>query len=175
MKPERRRTGHIRRTKLDRRYFDRRQGEVDFLPDTAYAKTIDAENQTMMTKYYYVRNSKGFPVACLAYEVDAERVPAGSGPRYLKYGLSIYNPTDQFNRQIARSVAEGRMKKHGRSIRLDGQKTCQAMMLDLYELLSDPNSEEVFYHSFGTNKTSHLFNAVIDWFCTDTLDSLADK
>lgn len=57
-------------------------------------------------KILYVRDKNRFPVGCLAYErLDDE----------FKFGYSVYNPKDEFNKKLAREVATGRLAKSATS------------------------------------------------------------
>lgn len=53
-------------------------------------------------KFTYIRNEKGFPVACLAYTREGD---------LFKYAVSVHNPKDKFDREMARKVAGGRLLK----------------------------------------------------------------
>lgn len=109
-----------------------------------------------MTKFLYVRNSKKFPVACIAYSLDKSNDT-------ITYGLSIYNPSDTFDREMARNVAEGRMLKRGRVIPCQvEEKPHQKIMDDLWALITGAMGES-FDGSLGTNPTSHLIKAVRNW------------
>lgn len=59
--------------------------------------------ETREPKFTYIRNEKGFPVACLAYTREGDQ---------FKYAVSVHNPKDKFNREMARKVAGGRLLKN---------------------------------------------------------------
>jgi len=59
-----------------------------------------------MTKFLFVRDEKGFPVGCFSYEFTTDRK---NHTRCLKYGYSVFNPKDHFNKRHARVAAEYRM------------------------------------------------------------------
>jgi len=54
-------------------------------------------------RFYFIRDEKSFPVACIASTIDTtDRVC---------YALSIYNPKDEFDRARARDIAANRLRK----------------------------------------------------------------
>ena len=59
----------------------------------------------MNTKYLYVRDENNFPVGCFAYTVEEH----SDVHNRLSYAFSIYYMKDKFNKEIARTVAEGRL------------------------------------------------------------------
>lgn len=59
--------------------------------------------ETREPKFTYIRNEKGFPVACLAYTRE---------DGLFKYAVSVHNPKDKFDREMARKVAGGRLLKN---------------------------------------------------------------
>ena len=58
--------------------------------------------------FYYVRNGKNQPIACVAL---ASNVESGLAGDYWCRGVSICSPNDQFNRKDARRIAYGRLCK----------------------------------------------------------------
>ncbi|HEY5267567.1 MAG TPA: hypothetical protein VII94_00330 [Candidatus Saccharimonadales bacterium] len=60
----------------------------------------------------------GKPVGCLAIKVSQR-----AGPRYLSYQHSVLNPRDQFNRELARQLALGRLVECPVFIRVTGTLT----------------------------------------------------
>jgi len=55
---------------------------------------------------HFVRNDKGMPVGCLAFrDVYYE----DTGEFHVEYGFSAHNPSDIWNRKLARQIAIGRM------------------------------------------------------------------
>jgi hypothetical protein len=63
---------------------------------------MKGHNMKNSVKYVYVRDEKKNPVGCVAYQVH-------DGHFY--YGWSVHNPADQFDRKLARTIAEGRLQK----------------------------------------------------------------
>jgi hypothetical protein len=61
----------------------------------------------MQTKFYYVRDEKFFPMACVCFVRDTPQ------SLVVKYGWSIFHPGDKFDRTRARAIAESRMMKYG--------------------------------------------------------------
>ncbi len=63
---------------------------------------------------FYVRDAKGFPVAFVALASVAEdgvsAVVDGDGEGWYAVGISVHNPSDRFNRNMARQIAIGRAK-----------------------------------------------------------------
>ena len=53
-----------------------------------------------MIRYFYLRDTNGQPVGCLAMQLMSDDI---------KYGISVLNPKDIFNRDLARSIAYGRL------------------------------------------------------------------
>ena len=54
---------------------------------------------------FYIRNDKGFPIACVAVEPGLE-----DNEGWYALGISVHNPVDRFNRSMARNIACGRAK-----------------------------------------------------------------
>ncbi len=65
----------------------------------------------MNTRFVYVRDTNGFPVACAAILDDGGTTPC--------VGVSIHNPEDKFDRSKARHIALGRAKALS-----DGDRDC---------------------------------------------------
>lgn len=59
----------------------------------------------MEHRVQYLRNSKGQPVGCVAIKLHQ----TGKAINTVTYQVSVLNPEDQFNRQVARQLALGRM------------------------------------------------------------------
>lgn len=53
-----------------------------------------------MTRLFYLRNEKRFPVACIATHKNAD----GS----IRYAISVWNPLDTFSKASGRTLAERR-------------------------------------------------------------------
>lgn len=65
------------------------------------------------TIQFYVRDAKGFPVAFVALESgdeDGAMVTDNDGEGWYAVGISVHNPSDRFNRNMARQIAIGRAK-----------------------------------------------------------------
>lgn len=56
----------------------------------------------MDTRFMFLRDSKDQPVGCLAIKLN-------STTSSLNYQLSVLNPSDKFNRKLAREIALGRL------------------------------------------------------------------
>ena len=54
---------------------------------------------------HYIRNSKGLPIGCIAFR----DVYGPNDETYVEYGFSVRNPSDSWNRSLARQIAIGRM------------------------------------------------------------------
>lgn len=54
---------------------------------------------------HFVRNDKGMPVGCLAFR----DVYGSDDEIFVEYGFSVHNPSDNWNRKLARQLAIGRM------------------------------------------------------------------
>lgn len=50
----------------------------------------------------FLRSNDGRPIGCVAIAVDRKK-------RTLRYGLSVLNPADKFDRKVARQLAIGRL------------------------------------------------------------------
>ena len=59
----------------------------------------------MEHRVQYLRNSKGQPVGCVAIKLHQ----TGKATNTVTYQVSVLNPDDQFNREVARQLALGRM------------------------------------------------------------------
>jgi hypothetical protein len=57
----------------------------------------------MSKRIMYLRGSNGHPVGCLAIEANKQDAT-------VKYNMSVLNPTDKFNRSIAKQIAVGRLE-----------------------------------------------------------------
>jgi hypothetical protein len=63
-------------------------------------------------KFFYLRDEHRNPVACVASKL-ADSVPASVHDRpetYVLYAVSTWNPTDAFKKDVAKSVAAGRLE-----------------------------------------------------------------
>lgn len=54
-----------------------------------------------MLKIYWLRNEQRHPVACIASEIEGER---------LAYGIATFNPKDKFDKERGRHIAMARME-----------------------------------------------------------------
>lgn len=66
-------------------------------------------NKIMNTRITYLRDVKGQPVGCLAI---GPITPNGKLGHQVSYNLSVLNPSDKFDRKIAREIATGRLGKN---------------------------------------------------------------
>lgn len=62
----------------------------------------------MDTLFTFIRNHNKKPVGCIAYQIDLVNGK-------LEYEMSAHNPIDHYNRNLAKSIAEGRLNKHPRT------------------------------------------------------------
>lgn len=62
--------------------------------------------------FYYVRDEQRKPIACIAYKRE--------GDDKVVFGLSTHNPVDDFNREIARHIAQAR---------LENERTARVLLL----------------------------------------------
>lgn len=63
-------------------------------------------------RFVYLRDDKKQPIACLAVALDAET-------KKVAYGVSVLNPKDHFDRDVARDLAVGRLIRKTKTINLD--------------------------------------------------------
>jgi hypothetical protein len=52
--------------------------------------------------FFFLRDKKKFPVACVAYTYDEKA-------RKIKFGVSTHNPLDEYDKQFGKILAAGRM------------------------------------------------------------------
>lgn len=79
------------------------------------SKTIKKEEQKMSKeiRVMYLRDRKGQPQGCVACQVKR------SGNSYVgNYQLSVLNPSDKFNRGVARALAKGRLVENPHTVQL---------------------------------------------------------
>lgn len=62
----------------------------------------------MSTRIVYLRTTTGQPVGCLAIS----QIKNNQSTCYVSYNLSVLNPSDNFNRKVARNIAIGRLEKN---------------------------------------------------------------
>lgn len=62
-----------------------------------------------MVKYFFLRDEKRFPIACVASDV------VGLLKKKVAFAYSIYNPKDTFDKGLAKEVALGRLEKKGKT------------------------------------------------------------
>lgn len=66
----------------------------------------------MSQRIMFLRNDYGFgntnPVGCIAIELT-EPTPSAKPTRDIRYQVSVLNPSDKFNRALARQLARGRL------------------------------------------------------------------
>ena len=60
-------------------------------------------------RFMFLRDRQGQPVGCIAMSVDEVH-------HVISYGLSVLNPKDDFNRALARKIAEGRLNISPRGV-----------------------------------------------------------
>ncbi len=64
--------------------------------------TQDSDDQPRPgERVFYIRDDRGQPIACLAYQADGREVA---------YALSVLHPNDSFDRAMARRIALGRLR-----------------------------------------------------------------
>ena len=63
--------------------------------------TLNTEKEEI--KYFFLRDKKKFPVACIA-SMREENI--------VRFAVSTHNPTDIFDKDVARRVAEGRLLRN---------------------------------------------------------------
>ncbi len=63
----------------------------------------------MNVRITYLRDVKGQPVGCLAISPISSNGQLG---HKVSYHLSVLNPSDKFDRKIAKSIAVGRLEKN---------------------------------------------------------------
>ena len=56
----------------------------------------------MEIKYFYIRDASYFPVTCVATTQVGNKIA---------YAWTTWNPKDKYNKQRARKIAEGRLRK----------------------------------------------------------------
>lgn len=62
------------------------------------------ENKENRVRFMFLRNESKQPVGCLAITVNEVT-------NQVSFGMSVLNPKDEFDRAMAREIAEGRLKK----------------------------------------------------------------
>lgn len=77
------------------------------------------------TSFAYLRDSKRFPVACLAIQTEENSNEA-------KVQFAVYNPNDKFNRAKAREISLGRLVKHPIVIGLPEPNCHQSIIIDAF-------------------------------------------
>lgn len=82
----------------------------------------------MDVRFMYLRDQKGSPVGCLAIRADAHTV---------SYGISVLNPLDDFDRVLARRIAEGRLntgitRTTNLGVKFNMHEITRQVMTDLY-------------------------------------------
>lgn len=66
----------------------------------------------MSTRIMYLRDATSRPVGCVAIQLDS------FSSDHVDYQLSVLNPHDNFDRALARKIAEGRLELHPMSVKL---------------------------------------------------------
>jgi hypothetical protein len=66
--------------------------------------TNNSATKAPRTVQFYIRDAKGFPIACVHVE------PVGRDQEHLAVGFSVHNPIDRFDRKLGRDIATGRSK-----------------------------------------------------------------
>lgn len=77
------------------------------------------------TSFAYLRDSKKFPVACLAIQTT-------EGSREAKVQFAVYNPHDLFDRKKAREIATGRLVKHPYTVALPSEDCHLSFIIDQF-------------------------------------------
>lgn len=91
-------------------------------------------------KIMFLRGSNNFPVGCVAFSTSKN----GSGAVTINYQVSTLNPSDEFNRRVARQLAIGRTVEIPISISMSGHNTSYnevvtAIMKDMMNRPEVPN------------------------------------
>ena len=84
------------------------------------------------TRFTFIRDDRGQPVGCIAYRVNGGK---------FEYEVSTHNPKDEFDRKLARKVAEGRLDKHPMLISFDPlipPSLPQLLRSAAFDLVSEP-------------------------------------
>lgn len=73
----------------------------------------------MEYRFQYLRDEKGQPVGCLAIKlVETSKTDEGT---IIQFQLSVLNPADRFNRDLARNIALGRLKTSAHTAMMIGE------------------------------------------------------
>lgn len=83
----------------------------------------------MKVRFMFLRNTKNIPIGCLAIMVNGTMV---------NYSWSVLNPMDDFNRSLAREIAEGRLRLNYQTLFING------------------SSEKISVHQVSNSVMSHL-------------------
>lgn len=105
--------------------------------------------ETREPKFTYIRNEKGFPVACLAYTREGD---------LFKYAVSVHNPKDKFDREMARKVAGGRLLKTPSKLHLHEGETLK----DALSLIMSAFSAEEWGAPARLQKAARQYLSYID-------------
>lgn len=62
-------------------------------------------------RFFYLRDNRQQPVACVAVAFDKDLKQAA-------YGISVLNPKDRFDRNVARDIAVGRLIRNPNKVNL---------------------------------------------------------
>ncbi len=64
-------------------------------------------------RFFFVRDEKRFPVACVAYQEAVQSDPFDTSEKVnvIHYAFSVHNPADLYDRKRARHIAEQRFLK----------------------------------------------------------------
>ena len=80
---------------------------------------------------HYIRNANGVPVGCVAFR----DVYGKDTLIHVEYGFSVHNPSDTWNRKLARQIAIGRMVESPFRIKGDPtwniSRTIQEVVMDI--------------------------------------------
>lgn len=101
----------------------------------------------------FLRDAADRPVGCCAIEIKR-------GARKLNYQLSVLNPTDQFKRELSRTIALGRLVERPISLPLNRDFT----MHDI--------SKQVMTHIANSDAPSRAVKAAKAWLKSASLHNI---
>jgi hypothetical protein len=90
----------------------------------------------MSRRIMYLRSETGHPVGCLAIQMNRH-------DSVISYQLSVLNPSDRFNRAVARQLALGRLLEEPLKVKLSREATMhdisEAVMRDILAYKDAPS------------------------------------
>jgi hypothetical protein len=98
-----------------------------------------------LVRFTFVRDENNLPVGCIAYRLHDGR---------FEYEVSIHNPKDNFDRKMARKVAEGRLNKHPMLVSFDPlimPKMPQLLRSAALNMINQPELPGGHINSEGSN------------------------